>query len=57
MEPKDMTQYREVTVKVLVMDSKENDSHDWLVDTICDGLLETDGERIISVEIGQPFEK
>ena len=57
MESKSMTQYREITVKVLVMDSKENDSHDWLVDTITDGLLETDGERIISVEIGQPVEK
>ena len=57
MEPKDMTQYREVTVKVLVMDSKKNDSHDWLVDTINEGLLETDGERIISVESGEPFEK
>ena len=52
-----MTQYREVTVKVLVMDSKKNDSHDWLVDTINEGLLETDGERIISVESGEPFEK
>ena len=57
-EPKDMTQYKEVTVKVLVMDSKKNGFEEiWLTETINDGLLETEGEKIISIEVGQPFEK
>jgi hypothetical protein len=57
MESKDMTQYREVTVKVLVMDSKDALQQEWLSDAITDALLETEGERITSFEIGQPFEK
>lgn len=61
MESKDMTQYREVTVKVLVMDStlegEDALQQEWLSDAITDALLETEGERIISVEIGQPVEK
>ena len=56
-----MTQYREVTVKVLVMDStlegEDALQQEWLSDAITDALLETEGERIISVEIGQPVEK
>ena len=52
-----MTQYREITVKVLVMDSKENHGYNWLVDTVNEGLLETEGERIISIESGEPVEK
>lgn len=52
-----MTQYREVTVKVLVMDSKDALQQEWLSDAITDALLETEGERITSFEIGQPFEK
>ena len=57
MESKDMTQYREVTVKVLVMDNKDALQQEWLSDAITDALLETEGERITSFEIGQPFEK
>jgi len=57
MESKSMTQYREVTVKMLVMDSKDALQQEWLSDAITDALLETEGERIISVEIGQPVEK
>ncbi len=52
-----MTQYREVTVKVLVMDNKDALQQEWLSDAITDALLETEGERITSFEIGQPFEK
>ena len=57
MESKSMTQYREITVKVLVLDSKENHGYNWLVDTVNEGLLETEGERIISIETGEPVEK
>ncbi len=57
MESKDMTQYREVTVKVLVMDNKDALQQEWLSDAITDALLEIEGERITSFEIGQPFEK
>ena len=57
MESKDMTQYIEVTVKVLVMDSKDALQQGWLYDAITDALVTTEGERITSFEIGQPFEK
>ena len=57
MESKSMTQYREIAVKVLVMDNKEDDLHGWLYDAITDALVTTEGERITSFEIGQPVEK
>ena len=57
MEPKDMTQYREITVKVLVLDNKEDDTQSWLYDAITDAIITSEGERITSFEIGQPFEK
>ena len=57
MEPKSMTQYREIAVKVLVMDNKEDDLQGWLYDAITDALVTTEGERITSFEIGQPVEK
>ena len=52
-----MTQYREVTVKILVMDNKDDPHQDWLSDAIGDAIVTTEGERITSIEIGQPFEK
>mgnify|MGYP003300600761 FL=1 len=57
MESKSMTQYREIVVKVLAMDNKEDDLQGWLYDAITDALVTTEGERITSFEIGQPFEK
>tara|TARA_Y100000361_G_C11043910_1_gene281424 strand:+ start:109 stop:282 length:174 start_codon:yes stop_codon:yes gene_type:complete len=57
MESKSMTQYREIKVTVLAMDNKEDDLQGWLYDAITDALVTTEGERITSFEIGQPFEK
>jgi len=57
MESKSMTQYREIVVKVLAMDNKEDDLQGWLYDAITEALVTTEGERITSFEIGQPFEK
>ena len=57
MEPKSMTQYREIVVKVLAMDNKEDDLQGWLYDAITEALVTTEGERITSFEIGQPVEK
>jgi len=57
MESKSMTQYREIKVTVLALDSKDALQQEWLSDAITDALLETEGERITSFEIGQPFEK
>ena len=57
MESKSMTQYREFKVTVLAMDNKEDDLQGWLYDAITDALVTTEGERITSFEIGQPFDK
>ena len=52
-----MTQYREIKVTVLALDNKEDDLQGWLYDAITAALVTTEGERITSFEIGQPFEK
>ena len=52
-----MTQYREIKVTVLALDNKDDDLQGWLYDAITDALVTTEGERITSFEIGQPFEK
>ena len=52
-----MTQYREITVKVLALDNKDDDQQSWLFDAITAALVTTEGERITSFEIGQPVEK
>ena len=57
MESKSMTQYREIKVTVVAMDNKEDDLQGWLYEAITDALVTTEGERITSFEIGQPFEK
>jgi len=57
MESKDMTQYREVTVKILVLDNKDDLQQGWLYDAISDAIITSEGERITSFEIGQPLEK
>jgi len=57
MEPKSMTQYREIKVTVLALDNKEDDLQGWLYDAITSALVTTEGERITSFEIGQPVEK
>ncbi len=57
MESKSMTQYREIKVTVLALDNKEDDLQGWLYDAITAALVTTEGERITSFEIGQPFEK
>jgi len=57
MESKSMTQYREVKVTVLVLDNKDDLQQDWLSDAISDAIITSEGERITSIEIGQPFEK
>ena len=57
MESKNMTQYREIKVTVLALDNKEDDQQSWLFDAITDAIVTTEGERITSFEIGQPFEK
>ena len=57
MESKNMTQYREIKVTVLALDNKEDDQQSWLFDAITDAIVATEGERITSFEIGQPFEK
>ncbi len=59
MESKDMTQYREIKVTVLALDNKDSkdDTQSWLYDAITDAIITSEGERITSFEIGQPFEK
>ena len=52
-----MTQYREIKVTVLVLDNKDDLQQDWLSDAISDAIITSEGERITSIEIGQPFEK
>ena len=52
-----MTQYREVTVKILVLDNKDDLQQGWLYDAISDAIITSEGERITSFEIGQPLEK
>ena len=59
MESKSMTQYREIKVTVLALDNKdsEDNTQSWLYDAITDAIITSEGERITSFEIGQPFEK
>ena len=57
LESKKMTKYREIKVTVVAMDNKEDDLQGWLYEAITDALVTTEGERITSFEIGQPFEK
>tara|TARA_B100000965_G_scaffold60816_1_gene46733 strand:- start:640 stop:819 length:180 start_codon:yes stop_codon:yes gene_type:complete len=59
MESKSMTQYREIKVTVLALDNKDSkdDQQGWLYDAITDAIITSEGERITSFEIGQPFEK
>ena len=54
-----MTQYREIKVTVLALDNKdsEDNTQSWLYDAITDAIITSEGERITSFEIGQPFEK
>ena len=47
----------EIKVTVVAMDNKEDDLQGWLYEAIADALVTTEGERITSFEIGQPFEK
>ena len=57
LESKKMTKYREIKVTVVAMDNKEDDLQGWLYEAITAALVTTEGERITSFEIGQPFEK
>lgn len=57
LESKKMTKYREIKVTVVAMDNKDDDLQGWLYEAITDALVTTEGERITSFEIGQPFEK
>ena len=57
MGSKNMTQYREIKVTVVAMDNKDDDLQGWLYEAITAALVTTEGERITSFEIGQPFEK
>ena len=57
LESKSMTKYREIKVTVVAMDNKDDDLQGWLYEAITDALVTTEGERITSFEIGQPFEK
>ncbi len=57
LESKKMAKYREIKVTVVAMDNKEDDLQGWLYEAITAALVTTEGERITSFEIGQPFEK
>ena len=57
LESKKMTKYREIKVTVVAMDNKDDDLQGWLYEAITAALVTTEGERITSFEIGQPFEK
>ena len=57
LESKSMTKYREIKVTVVAMDNKDDDLQGWLYEAITAALVTTEGERITSFEIGQPFEK
>ena len=57
LESKKMTKYREIKVTVVAMDNKDDDLQGWLYEAITAALVTTEGERITSFEIGQPFER
>ena len=57
LESKKMAKYREIKVTVVAMDNKDDDLQGWLYEAITAALVTTEGERITSFEIGQPFEK
>ena len=46
-----------IKVTVVAMDNKDDDLQGWLYEAITAALVTTEGERITSFEIGQPFEK